>query len=144
MTMLSQILMIIGLAGLLVLLVTTCIKSTKGPLDTAALKKQLHSLQLKFVSSALINPEAERKEMEILQNKIKTSSNQVSISGDKDLKQLLASNCKYIQLAMTDMNLADRSSWIKFRELMFSFDDFYFHTQSFLPEQPGAQPFLNK
>jgi len=103
----------------------------------------LRSLQLKFLSYALINPEAERKEMEILQNKIKTSSNQVSISGDKDLKQLLASNCKYIQLAMTDVNLANRSSWIKFRELMFSFDNFYFHTQPFLPE-PAALPFLNK
>jgi hypothetical protein len=136
--MLPQILIIIGLAGLLVLTVTTCIKSTKGPLDTAALKRQLRSLQLKFVSFASINPQVERKEMEILQNKIKTSSSQVSISGDKDLKQLLASNCRYILLAMTDMNLADRSSWIKFRELMFSFDDFYFHTQPFLPEQLAA------
>jgi len=126
MAILPQVLFIVGLAGLLVLLVTTCIKFTKGPLDTAALKKQLRLLQLKSVSAALINPETERKEIEILQNKIKTSSNQVSISGDKDLKQLLASNCKYIQLAMTDMNLADRSSWIKFRELMFSFDEFYF------------------
>lgn len=126
MTMLLQILFIIGMAGLLVLLVTTCIKFTKGPFDTAALKKQLRLLQLKFVSAALINPEAERKEMEILQNKIKTSSNQMSISGDKDLKQLFASNCKYIQSAMTDVNLANRNSWIKFRELMFSFGDFYF------------------
>ena len=144
MSILPQILFIVGLAGLLVLLVTTCIKFTKGPFDTAALKKQLRLLQLKLASAALISPEAERKEMEILQNKIKTSSNQVIISGDSDLKQLLASNCKYIHLAMTDVNLADRSSWIKFRELMFSFDDFYFHAQSFLPEQPAAQPFLNK
>ena len=126
--MLPQILMIIGLAGLLVLLVTTCIKFTRGPLDTAALKKQLRLLELKFVSAALVNPETERKEIEILQNKIKTSSNQMSISGDMDLRQLFASNCNYIQTAMTDANLANRSSWIKFRELMFSFVDFYFRT----------------
>ena len=126
--MLPQILMIIGLAGLLVLLVTTCIKFTRGPLDTAALKKQLRLLELKFVSAALVNPETERKEIEILQNKIKTSSNPMSISGDMDLRQLFASNCKYIQTAMTDANLANRSSWIKFRELMFSFVDFYFRT----------------
>lgn len=126
--MLPQILMIIGLAGLLVLLVTTCIKFTRGPLDTAALKKQLRLLELKFVSAALVNPETERKEIEKLQNKIKTSSNPMSISGDADLRQLFASNCKYIQTAMTDANLANRSSWIKFRELMFSFVDFYFRT----------------
>jgi hypothetical protein len=126
--MLTQILFIIGLTGLLVLLVTTCIKFTKGPLDTAALKKQLRALQLKFVSASLINPEAERREIEILQNKIKTSSSQMSISGDKDLQQLFASNCKYIQSAMADEHLANRSSWIKFRELMFSFGDFYFRT----------------
>jgi hypothetical protein len=119
-------LLIVGLAGLLVLLVTTCIKFTKGPINTAALKNQLRSLQLKFVTAALINPELERKEMEILQNKIKTSSAQLTISGDKDLQQLFDSNCKYIQSAMTDANLVNRSSWIKFKELMFSFGDLYF------------------
>ena len=112
--------------GLLVLLVTTCIKSTKGPFNTDILKKQLRSLQLKFVTAALINPELERAEMEILQNKIKTSSGRLTISGDKDLQELFASNCKYIQSAMIDVNLVNRSSWIKFKELMFSFDDFYF------------------
>lgn len=124
--MLTQILLIAGLAGLLVLLFTTCIKFTKGPINTAALKKQLRSLQLKFVTAALINPELERKEMEILQNKIKTSSNPLIISGDDDLKLLFDSNCKYIQSEMNNINLENRSSWIKFRELMFGFDKFYF------------------
>jgi len=41
MAMLPQILFIIGLTGLLVLLVTTCIKFTKGALDTAAWKKAI-------------------------------------------------------------------------------------------------------
>lgn len=122
-----QILLIVVLLGLLVLLVRTCIKFTKGPLSTTALKQQLLQLQSKFVSSALINPEVERKEMEILQNKIKTSSDQLTISGDKDLQELFASNRKYIQSIMGDMNLTNRSSWIKFKELMFGFGDFYFH-----------------
>jgi hypothetical protein len=124
--MLIRILLIVVVGGLLVLLVATCIKFTKGPLNTAALKKQLRSLQLKFVTAIPINPDSERREMEILQNKIKTSSAQLTISGDKDLQQLFDSNCKYIQSAMTDVNLANRSSWIKFKELMFSFGDFYF------------------
>jgi hypothetical protein len=122
-----QILLIVVLLGLLVLLVRTCIKFTKGPLSTTALKQQLLQLQSKFVSSALINPEVERKEMEILQNKIKTSSDQLNISGDKDLQELFASNRKYIQSIMGDVNLTNRSSWIKFKELMFGFGDFYFH-----------------
>ena len=122
-----QVLLIVVLLGLLVLLVRTCIKFTKGPLSTTALKQQLLQLQSKFVSSALINPEVERKEMEILQNKIKTSSDQLTISGDKDLQELFASNRKYIQSIMGDVNLTNRSSWIKFKELMFGFGDFYFH-----------------
>src|SRR3954454_4331148 len=100
--MLPQMLFIVGLAGSLVLLVATCIKFTKGPINTAALKTQLRSLQLKFVTAALINPELERKEMEILQNKIKTSSHQLTISGDNDLKLLFDSNCKYIQSEMNN------------------------------------------
>ena len=123
---LPQVLLIVVLAGLLVLLVTTCIKFTKGPINTAALKTQLRSLQLKFVTAAVVNPELERKEMEILQNKIKTSSNPSIISGDHDLKLLFDSNCKYIQSEMNNTNLTNRSSWIKFRELMFGFDKFYF------------------
>jgi hypothetical protein len=124
--MLPQMLFIVGLAGSLVLLVATCIKFTKGPINTATLKTHLRSLQLKFVTAALINPELERKEMEILQNKIKTSSNPLVISGDHDLKMLFNSNCKYIQSEMNNTKLENRSSWIKFKELMFSFDAFYF------------------
>jgi len=121
-----QLLLIVVLAGLLLLLITTCIKFTKGPVSTNALKKQLRSLQLKFVTAAHISPEAERKEMEILQNKIKTSSNPLIISSDNELKLLFASNCKYIQSEITNMKLENRSSWIKFKELMFSFYEFYF------------------
>lgn len=124
--MLVQILFIVGTTGLFVLLVTACVKFTRDPADTAALKTKLRSLQLKFVSAVFINPELERKEMETLQNKIKTSSNPMRISGDNDLKQLFASNCNYIQSVMTDVNLPNMSSWIKFKELMISFGNFYF------------------
>lgn len=79
------------------------------------------------MSSALINPEAQRQAMEILQNKIKTSSDQLTISEDKDLQQLFASNCKYIQTVITDVNLVNKSSWIKFKKLMFGFSALYFH-----------------
>lgn len=125
-TILPQTLLIAGLAGLLVLLVTTCIQFTKGPASTVALKTQLRSLQLKFITAAPINPESERKQMEILQNKIKTSSNSVVISGDHDLKLLFNSNCRYIRLEMKNVNLENRSSWIQFNNLMLDFDESYF------------------
>jgi hypothetical protein len=125
-TILPQILLIARFAGLLVLFVTTCIKSTKGPASTAALKTQLRSLQLKFLRAAPINPESERKEMEILQNKIKTSSDPLIISNDHDLKLLFHSNCTYIQSEMNSTNLENRSSWIQFNTLMLDFDESYF------------------
>jgi hypothetical protein len=125
-TILPQVLLIVGLGALIVFLVTTCIKFTKGPISTDALKRQLRLLQLKFVTAETINPDVERREMEILQNKIKTSNDALIISDDNDLKLLSGSNCKYIQLEMDNVNLANRSSWIQFRELMLGFDRFYF------------------
>ena len=125
-TILPQVLLIVGLGALIVFLVTTCIKFTKGPISTDALKRQLRLLQLKFVTAETINPDVERREMEILQNKIKTSNDPLIISDDNDLKLLSGSNCKYIQLEMDNVNLANRSSWIQFRELMLGFDRFYF------------------
>ena len=124
---LPQILLVVAVAGLFILMITTCIKFTKGPINTDALKTRLRSLQFKFVTSASIDAEWERKEMEILQNKIKTTNGQSNISDDQDLRQLFASNCNYIQSAMMDVNLTNRSSWIKLKGLMFSFNEFYFH-----------------
>ena len=48
-------------------------------------------------------------------------------SDDQDLRLLFEANCKYIQSEMKNTNLAGRSSWIKFRDLMLGFDDLYFH-----------------
>lgn len=125
---LLQILLVVAVAGLFILMIATSIKFTKGPINTDALKTRLRSLQFKFVTSASIDPEWERKEIEILQNKIKTTNGQSNISDDQDLRQLFASNCNYIESAMMDVNLTNRSSWIKLKGLMFSFNEFYFHT----------------
>src|SRR6476620_3942369 len=123
---LPEMILIVVLGVLIALLISTCMKSTKSSFNTDALKTQLRSLQLKFVTAALINPELERKEMEILQNKVKTSSHPLVISDDYDLKLLFDSNCKYIQSEMNNTDLTSRSSWIKFRDLMLGFDDLYF------------------
>ena len=89
--------------------------------------KKHFALQSKFVSVAPIKLEWERQEMEKLQNKIKTSSDQLTISSDNDLKQLFASNCNDIHLAMNDVKVVNKSSWIKFNAVMCGFNEFYFH-----------------
>ena len=124
--MLLQILLMLVVGGLLVLTFTTSLQSTKGTESTSAIKKQLLLLQSKFASSKPINPEAERQEMEKLQNAIKTSSNFTLISGDDDLKQLFSNNCNYIQLAMNNNRLVNRTAWIKFNDLMIGFNNLYF------------------
>lgn len=121
-------LLILVLAGLLVLLVSTCIKFTKGPLSTAALKNHLRALQLKFISAASINPERERREMEILQNQVKTSGRPATISADDDLRLLVNSNSRYIQSETDNIHLENRSAWIQFRELMLDFKNRYFRS----------------
>ena len=123
---LPQIILLLVVVGLLVWMVQTSVKSTKGSLNTAALKKQLMQLQSKFLRSEAINPDRERAQMEMLQNKIKTTSEQLTISDDKDLKQLFDTNCNYIVAAMNNAGLEERSSWIKLKELMLDFDALYF------------------
>jgi hypothetical protein len=123
---LPQIKLLVVVVGLLVWMVQTSVKSTKGSLNTAALKKQLMQLQSKFLRSEAINPDRERAQMEMLQNKIKTTSEQLTISDDNDLKQLFDTNCNYIIAAMNNAGLEERSSWIKLKELMLDFDALYF------------------
>jgi hypothetical protein len=123
---LPQIILLVVVVGLLVWMVQTSVKSTKGSLNTAALKKQLMQLQSKFLRSEAINPDRERAQMEMLQNKIKTTSEQLTISDDNDLKQLFDTNCNYIIAAMNNAGLEERSSWIKLKELMLDFDALYF------------------
>ena len=123
---LPQIILLLVVVGLLVWMVQTSVKSTKGSLNTAALKKQLMQLQSKFLRSEAINPDRERAQMEMLQNKIKTTSEQLTISDDNDLKQLFDTNCNYIITAMNNAGLEERSSWIKLKELMLDFDALYF------------------
>ena len=48
------------------------------------------------------------------------------ISGDDDLKQLIASNRNYIQLALAKKEVANKTSWIQFNALMSDFDHSYF------------------
>lgn len=123
---LPQISLIVFVTFLLILMVSVCIKFTKGPFNTSALLQQLKRLEAKFVSGKMINPKIEREEMERLQNKIKTTSDPAVISGNRDLKRLLYNNCKSIQTVLSQPGLENRTSWIKLNALMVDFNDLYF------------------
>ena len=118
--------LIIIVLVLLIVLVSACIKFTTGPANTVALMQQLKRLQAKFAANTLLNPNTEREEMEILQNKLKTTSSPAVISGDVNLKQLFYTNCKSIQAVLSRADLSNRTSWIKLNALMVDFDDLYF------------------
>ena len=120
------ILLILIVASLLMIAASICTKFTKGPLSTAALLERMRLLQAKFMAGNTIDPEAEREEMEILQNKIKTTSTLQTISGNSDLKQLFARNCAFIQSVLKQPLLDNKTSWIKFNALMVDFNTSYF------------------
>ena len=120
------ILLIIIVTSLLMITASICSKFTKGPLSTVALLQRMRLLQAKFIAGKEIDPETEREEMEILQNKIKTSSSMQTISGNSDLKQLFARNCASIQSVLKQPVLDNKTSWIKFNALMADFNTSYF------------------
>ena len=123
---LPQLTLVIVFIFLFVLMVSACIKFTKGPVSTAALQQQLHGLRAKFATGKVINPQTERKAMEILQNRIKTSSSPVLISSNPDLKHLFYGNCKAIQEVLRQPGLQNRIAWIQLNALMVDFDDLFF------------------
>ena len=69
-----QITLLIVVELLLIMMVSVCIRFTKGPVSTRALLLQLQNLQRKFALGKTVNPEIERAEMEQLQNKVKTTA----------------------------------------------------------------------
>lgn len=113
-------------AGLIVLMVSACIKSTAGPLSMTALKDHLRLLQSKFASQAPVDPEQERIEMEKLENSIKANCPQKAISGNAELKALFLTNYHTVEVITGNNKTANRTEWLKLRELMSGFNDLYF------------------
>lgn len=123
-------LLLFFVVALVIFMVSVCIRFTKGPLSTTALLEHLRRLQAKFVSKAPINPETERAEIEILQNKIKTSSAPAIISGNADLERLFRSNCLAVQSVLLQSGLKERVAWIKLNALLADFTAVYFAKSS--------------
>jgi hypothetical protein len=92
-----------------------------------SLVQYLSLFDTKFKALGGIDAEAERKEMEILQNKVKACCGQQEISSNTGLKLLMARLCKKISEACARSNAVDQASWLKLKELTSSFEDTYFH-----------------
>lgn len=122
---LPQITLLLLVVLLLVLMVSVCTRFTSGAVSTNALQQKLRRLQQKFASGK-VNPLTEREAMELLHNKVKTTSSAAVISGDADLKWLFYSNCRSIQAMLSKPDLADRTAWIKLNALMVDFNTQYF------------------
>ena len=120
------VLMIVVVGGLFAVMIMACMRFTKGPVSVVDMKDYLIRLQKKFIAQKAINPEQERIEMEKLQNKIKGSCDRGVISSNGELKDLFGENCASIRAIMAHEHIGDKMAWLKFRELMFSFNSFYF------------------
>ena len=90
------------------------------------LTSYLSFFDAKFEAHTRIDAEAERKEMELLQNKVKACCEQLEISSNTKLKLLIAGICQKISGASARSNEVDKASWLKLKEVTFSFKDTYF------------------
>lgn len=126
MVTLPQLLLIGVVLWLMVMAVVACTRSIKAPESLSALKQYFLLLQAKFRDRQAINPEQERAVLEVLQNRVKTSCDGSVITAHKDLRALSQSNCESIRTHMQSGPLPGQSSWLSFRELMYSFDERYF------------------
>ena len=122
---------------LFVMLVAACVAPTKGKKSVEALQLYLDRLQVQLNDHAVIDPEAERIQIERLQNNIKANCHQSVISSNARLEQVFRTLCQKIIMIFGNQRLENKASWIKLRELMFSFDDTYFHPKA--PPNPGIR-----
>ena len=122
----SQILLGLLLLGLFTAMFYACFSSTKGPLSILNLKGQLLLLKAKFESQLSIDPDKERRIMEDLQNKAKTSCSGEVISANKELRALFLVTCQCVNGMITSSAPSSKTSWLRYGALMNDFNEQYF------------------
>jgi hypothetical protein len=122
------VLVLLVVAGLIVFTFIVSFSSSKGEQSMASLSQFLRSINTRFDAHDPINVEQERKEMEILQNRVKVCCDEQTISNNNDLRSLFKTLCNHISITCDLSNLPDRSSWIKLKVVTSNFDDTYFHS----------------
>jgi hypothetical protein len=126
MNILIQIFLILIATAIIVYSLITSFSSTKAGQSMLSLTQYLSQFDSKFKAPGRIDAEAERKEMELLQNKVKACCEQKEISSNTGLKLLTSGLRKKINEACARSNAVDQASWIKLKEVTSNFEDTYF------------------
>jgi hypothetical protein len=121
-----ELLLLLVVIALAVTAVSASMKSNKGTSSTRDLKNYLLGLQLRFRNPLAIDAEKERTALELLLNRLKTSSPQKTISEDEDLKELFGSTCSRIKEITNSREEGARTSWRKLKNVVFDFQEFYY------------------
>jgi hypothetical protein len=122
-----QIFFILIVTAIIVYSLITSFSSNKAGQSILLLTNYLTLFDAKFEVPGKIDAEAERKAMELLQNRVKACCGQQEISSDAGLKLLITGVCKKISETCARSNAVNKSSWIKLKELTCSFEYNYFH-----------------
>lgn len=122
-----QIFFILIATAIIVYSLVTSFSSTKSGQSMLVFTNYLSLFDAKFEAHTRIDAEAERKEMELLQNRVKANCEQNEISSNTSLKLMMAGLCKKISEGCIRSNEVDKASWLKLKELTVSFEDTYLH-----------------
>ena len=126
MTTIFQTLLIIAMIGLFTVMFQASFRFNKGPLSMNNLIKHLQLLKVKFANHSPIDPDGERRIMEVLLNKIKTSCSREVITRNADLKELFLTNCQSVNGMKNLALVTTKTSWLKYSALMNDFNQLYF------------------
>lgn len=117
---------IAAITALIVYAFIVSFSSNRGTQYLADMTSSLRLLNARFEANETINADNERKEMEILQNKVKTACDRKSITADQELGVSFATLRQHVTRIADGPSVTDRSAWIKLKALTCSFDDSYF------------------
>lgn len=121
-----QITLLIIVLSLTAVAIFVSLQSTTPTLHLLSLKNYLIALRSKLVSPELVSADKERAEIEVLLNKVKTSSSLQNISDDKELKSLLNETCERIKIIVGSSESDQKTAWHKFKNVTFDFNEFYY------------------
>ena len=121
-----QVLIVLFVVVLVVVTIFVSLQTTKNNTSLTLLKKHLFLLASRFEANTAIDPEDERQQLEMLQKKVKASCEQHVITADSELKILVEDVCREVKRSSQIEEVPNKSSWLKLRELMQSFNASYF------------------
>ena len=121
-----QVLLIVVAAILFITLGFAAFKNTGNVDSMADMNGYLQALQKRMEQPGRMNPEAERVQMEILQNSLKAACGDEEISANEVLDQSFRQTTALMRSLTAVEDLENRASWIKLRQLTIDFENQYY------------------